>query len=99
MVLKKLKEMTWSEALRTPEVGMIQTCRLPGRQNQVLLDSVLFQQEAVVYASRTLTDCELKYAPVDPECLLIVFPATKLDQYIMFVHPDVTTHTDHKPLG
>ena len=76
--------MTWSEALRTPD--------------QVLLDSVVFQQEAVVYASRTLTDCELKYTPVEPECLAIVFPATKLDQYI-FVHPDVTIHTDHKPLG
>ena len=58
----------------------------------------MFQQDAVMYASRALTDCELKYAPVEPEFLAFVFPATKLDQYV-FVHPDVTTHTGHKPLA
>ena len=49
--------------------------------SSVGLGAVLFRQEAVMYASRALTDGELKYAPVELECLAIVFPTTKLYMY------------------
>ena len=37
------------------------------KASSVGLGAVMFQQEAVVYASRALTDCELKHTPVDAQ--------------------------------
>jgi hypothetical protein len=51
----------------------------------------------VAYASRSLTECESKYVPLELECLAILFGTEKFDQYI-FGHPDVTIHTDRQPL-
>ena len=51
----------------------------------------------MAYAFCALTDCERNYAPLELECLAIVFATTKFDQYV-FGHPDVTIHTDHRPL-
>ena len=48
-----------------------------------------------VYASRLLSKSESKYAPIELECLAIVFAMNKFDQYI-FGHPNVTIHTDHR---
>ena len=62
------------------------------------LGAVLIQQnKPVAYASRSLTDAETRYAPLELECLAIVFAARKFDQYI-FGHANVTIQTDHKPL-
>ena len=51
----------------------------------------------VAYASRSLTKCEQNYAPVELECLAIVFACRKFDQFI-YGHPSVVIHSDHLPL-
>lgn len=51
----------------------------------------------VLFASRSLTKCEQNYAPLELECLAIVFAMNKFDQYV-FGHPEVIIHTDHQPL-
>ena len=51
----------------------------------------------VAYASHSLTKSQSNYAPIELECLAIIFAACKYDQYI-FRHTDVTIHRDHKPL-
>ena len=62
------------------------------------LGAVLLQEDKpVAYASRSLSKSESNYAPTDLECLAIVFAMNKFDQYI-FGHPNVTIHTDHRPL-
>ena len=53
--------------------------------------------QPVAYASRSLTNSVQHYAPIELECLAIVFGLTKFDQYV-FGHPLVTVHTDHQPL-
>ena len=62
------------------------------------LGAVLIQNgRPVAYTSRSLSDAETRYAPLELECLAIVFATRKFDQFI-FGHPDVTIQTDHKPL-
>ena len=62
------------------------------------LGAVLLQEDkTVVYASRSLSKSESNYAPIELECLAIVFAMNKFDQYI-FGNPNVTIHTDHHPL-
>ena len=51
----------------------------------------------VAYASRYLTKCEQNYAPIELECLAIVFACRKFDQFI-YGHPSVIIHSDHRPL-
>jgi len=51
----------------------------------------------VTYVSRSLTECESHYAPIELETLAIVYALSRLDQYV-FGHKDVTVVTDHKPL-
>lgn len=51
----------------------------------------------VAYASRSLTECEPKYVPLELECLAIVYGTAKFEQCI-FGHPDVKIHTTHQPL-
>ena len=51
----------------------------------------------VAYASRSLTKCEQNYAPIELECLAIVFACRKFDQFI-YGHPSVVIHSDHLPL-
>ena len=48
----------------------------------------------VAYASRSLTKCEQNYAPIELECLAIVFACRKFDQFI-YGHPSVVIHSDH----
>lgn len=62
------------------------------------LGAVLLQEgQPVCYASRSLTDTEKNYAPIELEMLAIVFGLQKYDQYV-FGNPQVTVHTDHRPL-
>jgi len=62
------------------------------------LGATLLQDEKpVAYASRSLTKSEQNYAPIELECLAIVFACRKYDQYI-YGHSAVTIHSDHKPL-
>ena len=62
------------------------------------LGAVLLQDDQPVsYGSRSLTDSEKNYAPIELELLAIVYGLQKFDQYV-FGNPDVTVHTDHRPL-
>ena len=62
------------------------------------LGAVLIQEDRpVAYVSRSLMDAEKRYAPIELECLAIVFATRKFDQFV-FGHPNVTVQTDHKPL-
>ena len=62
------------------------------------LGATLLQKgKPVAYISRSLTDCEKNYAPIELETLAIVYAMSKFDQYL-FGHRDVTIHTDHKAL-
>ena len=62
------------------------------------LGAVLLQEgQPVSYGSRSLTDSEKNYALIELELLAIVYGMQKYDQYV-FGNPDVTIHTDHRPL-
>lgn len=95
--LDKIKELTTSEQLLgyfDPKKSVV----LQTDASTVGLGAVLMQNDKpIAYASRSLTKSERNYAPIELECLAIVFATRKYDQYI-FGHSDVTVHTDHKPL-
>ena len=62
------------------------------------LGAVLLQDNCPVgYGSRSLTQSEKNYAPIELELLAIVYGMQKFDQYV-FGNPSVTVHTDHRPL-
>ena len=44
------------------------------------------------YASRSLTKCEHNYAPIELDCLAIVFACRKFDQFV-YGHPSVVIHS------
>lgn len=54
------------------------------------------QERPIAYASRTLTEVEKKYAPIDREALALIFGVTKFKMYIWGRH--FILRTDHKPL-
>ncbi|XP_058828586.1 uncharacterized protein K02A2.6-like [Topomyia yanbarensis] len=58
---------------------------------------VLLQEgRPVSYASRTLNKTESNYAPIERECLAIVFACKRFDQYV--AGRFVVVESDHKPL-
>ena len=62
------------------------------------LGAALLQNgQPVAYASRSLTDCESRYAQIEKECLAIVFACERFDFYL-FGRDKVTVDTDHMPL-
>ncbi len=67
------------------------------------LGAVLKQQQEdstwrpVVFASRTLTDTERRYAQVEKECLALMWACEKFEDYLVGAQRFVL-HTDHKPL-
>ena len=62
------------------------------------LGAVLFQEgRPVSFASRTLTETERKYHPLELECLAVIFACTKFDQYI-YGEKDVAVLSDHLKL-
>lgn len=50
----------------------------------------------IAFASRALTDCEKRYAPIERELTAILFAAEKFDYYNY--GKQVIIQTDHKPL-
>ena len=93
----KLKDMISSESIlkyfNHQKPVTIQT-----DASTVGIGAVLLQEEQpVAYVSRSLTTSEQHYAPIELECLAIVFGLTKFDQYV-FGHQDVKIQTDHQPL-
>ena len=44
--------------------------------------SLMQDSKPVAYVSRSLTKCEQKYAPIELECLAIVFVCREFNQYI-----------------
>lgn len=62
----------------------------------VLLQKVDNQMRPVVYASRSLTDVEMRYAQIEREALAVLYGLQKMHPYIYGRH--VTVSTDHKPL-
>lgn len=63
------------------------------------LGAALLQDDVpVMYASRTLTKTERKYAQIEKECLAILFACKRFDKYICGRGDAITVQTDHKPL-
>lgn len=51
----------------------------------------------VIYAARSLTPTEMRWAQIEKELLAIVFGCTRFHQYV-YGHRKVIIETDHKPL-
>lgn len=51
-----------------------------------------------MYASRTLSSAERKYAQIEKQCLWILFACKRFDQYICGRSDSIVIETDHKPL-
>ncbi|XP_065073526.1 uncharacterized protein K02A2.6-like [Ochlerotatus camptorhynchus] len=65
--------------------------------SSVGLGAVLLQEgHPVVYASKTLSSTERKYAQIEKETLAILFACRKFEMYI--IGKPVTVQTDHQPL-
>ena len=67
------------------------------------LGAVMFQiqkdniRRLVACKSRSLTDTEKNWSPIEKEALGIAWACSKFEMYILG-HPDVRIETDHKPL-
>ena len=65
--------------------------------SQNALGAALLQDgKPIAFASRSLTDCEKRYAQIEKECLSVVFGLERFDQYTY--GREVTVENDHKPL-
>ena len=53
-------------------------------------------ERSIAFASRTLSQCEKKYAQVKKECLFLLFGIKKFHQFLYGRH--VTLVTNHNPL-
>ena len=61
------------------------------------IGAVMMQEgRPVNFASRTLTETEKKYHPMELECLSVLFACSKFDQYI-YGKKDVKILSDHQP--
>ena len=62
------------------------------------LGAVLLQEgKPIAYASKALTETEIRYAQIEKEMLAIVFACKKFRQYI-YGKPNIYINTDHRPL-
>ena len=53
-------------------------------------------RKVVAYASRSMTDCESRYAQIEKEALALTWACDRFAQYVMEVY--ILLETDHKPL-
>ncbi len=61
------------------------------------LGAVLLQEgQPVAFGSRSLTECQKRYAQIEKELLAIVYGCEKFHQYVY--GKTVQVETDHKPL-
>ncbi|KAM5554611.1 hypothetical protein ABKV19_022821, partial [Rosa sericea] len=51
-------------------------------------------EHAIFYLSRTLTDCETRYTPMEKLCLTLYFPACKLRHYMLSFTTCIIAQTD-----
>ena len=62
------------------------------------IGAALLQRDLPVhYASRSMTETEQRYAQIEKELLAKVYGLKKFDTYV-YMHPNVTVHTNHQPL-
>ena len=62
------------------------------------LGTMLTQEgKPICFVSRTLTETEEKYHPMELECLAVIFACSKFDQYI-YGKTDLQIFSDHHPL-
>ena len=59
--------------------------------------ALLQDGQPVAFTSSTLSATEVKYAPIEKECLAIKVACTKFYQYL-YGKQDVIVHSDHQPL-
>ena len=52
--------------------------------------------EVIAYASRSLTETETRYCPIERECLAINFRCVRFQMYLLGM--SFTVCSDHKPL-
>lgn len=57
---------------------------------------LLHGNNPIAYASKSLSDCQIRYSQIEKELLAIVYGCVKFDSYIY--GQSITVHTDHKPL-
>ncbi len=100
----KEQEKAWKEVLKlittapvlayyNPEEELILQCDASSRA----LGAVLLQRgRPIAYKSRTLTDTETRYAPIEKEMLAVAWGLEKFHQYTY--GRKVHVHSDHKPL-
>ncbi|GFR57588.1 transposon Ty3-G Gag-Pol polyprotein [Elysia marginata] len=77
----------------------------PRKETEILVDALpcglraIFTQqgEIVCYASSALTDVETRYSQTEREMLAVVYDVEKFHMYL-YISPDFTVTTDHKPL-
>ena len=53
-------------------------------------------RKVVAYASRSMTDCESRYAQIEKEALALTWACDRVALYVMGVH--ILLETDHRPL-
>ena len=95
--IQKLKSMISEDAeLRYFDVKKAVTIECDASYSG--LGAVMMQEgRPVSFASRTLTETEKRYHPMELECLSFLFACSKFDQYI-YGKKDLKIFSDHQPL-
>ena len=90
------KFLTEAPVLKYYDVSKSVTVQCDASQSG--LGAVLLQDgQPICYASRALTDTEMRYAQIEKEMLAIVWSCEKFDQYL-YGRDTVTVESDHEPL-
>ncbi|CAB3222022.1 unnamed protein product [Arctia plantaginis] len=93
---KKLNENLIRNRFITPIVEEITPMLSKAKIFSVLDAKNGFHGHPVAYASRTLTNCEKKYAQIEKETLAILFGVKRFEKYVF--GKTIHIQSDHKPL-